>query len=433
MAKEHAKAVRDSDLYEHGGLRKPLLEKIALLIIRPLEENETPPDWWRDDFVGWCVLPQERIAAELGCSVEQVCRNIALFVKDGWVTIDTYEAADGSEHNKYAITPVQMKEIRNRKMKVDDRRHFIRGRSERKSRKSKKTSMDNLVWSRTTVGKTDAGVSDCGEPIDTQSKGLMTRSQEGGCVGVKGLLDTESIESSGNPSFIGKKIAQKEKATPTPRENPASLPTKERKENQSQPRERQGNPIPAGKTTPVAKVPRPPRVAAFKPEVESQFRAAGAPDLWFEAMAPLTDTIDMLNGETLCGCPYPVKSWLTISLNHPNWKASQLWVPKITESGDIAYSEANSLADQIFFRRMNEKMTDAEREVNRARFWWGKFTLEQMFAIIPHDTWTTHKDGIAIASEAAILGAYRQAKGVNGTKVEAAVVEEREYVPVDDI
>ncbi|MGA8407557.1 MAG: hypothetical protein WB680_10305 [Candidatus Acidiferrales bacterium] len=268
------------------------------------------------------------------------------------------------------------------------------------------------------------------QPIQNAKRVYSKRKQDGFKV------QRDALEPLNPEPFLPEPIEAeplKVQATSTPRENPASLRTKEGKENQSQPRERQGNTIPAGKTTPVPKVPRPPRVAAFKPGVESQFRAAGAPDIWFEAMAPLTDTIDMLNGETLCGCPYPVKSWLTISLNHPNWKASQLWVPKITESGDIAYSEANSLADQIFFRRMNEKMTDAEREVNRARFWWGSLTLEQMYDTVPRDTWTTHKDGIVTASEAAILEAYRQAKGVKGTNVEAVVVEEREYVPVDDI
>jgi len=226
----------------------------------------------------------------------------------------------------------------------------------------------------------------------------------------------------------------KAQATSTPRENPASLRYKEGKENQSQPRERQGNPIPADKRKAAkGSAARLPRVAAFKPEVEAQFRAAGAPDLWFEAMAPLTETIDMLNGETLCGCPFPVESWLTISLNHPKWKASQLWVPKVTESGDLAYSDASSLADQIAFKRMNENMTDAEREENRARWWWGNLTLEQMYDTVPRDTWTNHKDGTASAPAAAIFEAYRQAKGVKGTKVEAAVVVEREYAPVDDI
>jgi hypothetical protein len=244
----------------------------------------------------------------------------------------------------------------------------------------------------------------------------------------------EPLESE--PSFLPLETEPLESRTL--QSNPTSKPTdfscQGKKENQSQSRERQGNTIPADKKEATkGSAARPPRVAAFKPEVESQFRAAGAPDLWFEAMAPFTDTIDMLNGETPHGCPFPVESWLTVSRNHPNWKASQLWVPKITESGDIAYSEANSLADQILFRRMNEKITDAEREVNRARFWWGSLTLEQMYDTVPRDTWTTHKDGIVTASEAAILEAYRQAKGVKGTKVEAAVVEEREYAPVDDI
>jgi hypothetical protein len=365
VAKEHAKAVRDSDLYEHGGLRKPLLEKIALLIIRPLEEKETPPDWWRDDFVGWCVLPQERIAAELGCSVEQVCRNIALFVRDGWLTMDTYEAANGSEHNKYAITPAQMKKIRDRKMKVDDRGHFIRGRSESKSRKSKQTSMDNLVWNK---------------PLDTESKGLMTRSQEGGCVGVKGLLDTESIESSGNPSFIGKKIAQKEKATPTPtpRENPASLRSKEGKENQSQPRERQGNPIPADGTTPIGEFrPAPPRRPAPPPktflskEVWDKLASFGCPSAVLAEVTKLEHWSKALNNTSNV-----VSSYETLALK-PNGTATRMfkvWMPKRVLSGgfeDECYDQANE--ESILQERAKPK---EERILKAARQWWNYLGMD---------------------------------------------------------
>ena len=216
-------------------------------------------------------------------------------------------------------------------------------------------------------------------------------------------------------------------ATSTPRENPASLLSKEGKK-ESQPRERQGNTIPAGKIRPVAKVPRPPRVAAFKPEVESQFRAAGAPDLWFEAMAPLTDTIDTLNGERASGCPYPVKSWATLAAKHPKWKAAQLWVPKVTESGDLAYSGASSLADQIMFKRMNESMTDAEREENRARLWWGSLTLERMYELVSRYTWPGNG-----ASSKQIVDAYRQ-HGPKRKVMAAVTTYEPEYAGgVDDI
>jgi hypothetical protein len=217
--------------------------------------------------------------------------------------------------------------------------------------------------------------------------------------------------------------------------NPTSKPrdsdsvAKEGKENQSQPRERQGNPIPADKKKAAkGSAARPPRLAAFKPEVESQFRAAGAPDLWFEAMAPLTDTIDTLNGERASGCPYPVKSWATIAANHPNWKAAQLWVPKVTEAGDLAYSEASSLADQIVFKRMNENLTDAEREENRARLWWGSLTLERMYELVSRDAWPGNG-----ASTEQIVDAYRR-HGPKRKVMAAVTTYEPEYAGgVDDI
>jgi len=221
----------------------------------------------------------------------------------------------------------------------------------------------------------------------------------------------------------------KVQATSTPRENPASLRSKEGKENQSQPRERQGTPsLPVEEKKLKSSAPHPHRVAAFKPEVESQFRAAGAPDLWFEAMAPLTDTIDTLNGERASGCPYPVKSWATIAANHPKWKAAQLWVPKVTESGDLAYSEASSLADQIVLKRMNENITDAEREENRARWWWGSLTLERMYELVSRDTWPGNG-----ASTKQIVDAYHQ-HGPKRRVMAAVTTYEPEYAGgVDDI
>jgi hypothetical protein len=387
MAKEHAKAVRESNLYEHGGARKPLLEKIALLIIRPLEENEVPPDWWRDDFVGWCVLPQERIAAEFGCSQEQVSRNVARFARDGWVTIDTYEAADGSKHNKYAITPAQMAKIKARKMQVDARGHYIRKHTKTKSRKSKQTSMDNLVWSK---------------PLDTESKGSMTQSQEGGCVGVKGAYDTESLESSCNPSFIGKEIARKEKTPEKTENNPLTSFQQGKKENQSQPREPQENLTPAVIKNQRQGSARAPRRAAFKPEVEEIFRVAGAPDIWFEAMAPLTDTVDMLNGEGVCGCPYPLQSWATVAKKHPRFKAAQLWTP-VYKGGELQYSSGASLADQIAGRVREESKTPEQHEWDSAQLWWGMLDLNRMHDLVPEHLWTR-----GFAPRDAILAAYRQ-------------------------
>jgi hypothetical protein len=222
----------------------------------------------------------------------------------------------------------------------------------------------------------------------------------------------------------------KAEETSTPRENPASLRSKEGKENQSQPRERQGNPIPADKKKAAkGSVVRPPRVAAFKPEVESQFRAAGAPDLWFEAMAPLTQTIDTLNGERAAGCPYPLQSWATIARNHPNWNASRIWTPIISASGDLKYSEASSLEDQIAIKRMNAALTDEQREQNRAHWWWGNLEIPERK---PFNVPFIETGDCTFYDPKGILEAYRQ-HGPKRKVIAAVATNETEYAGVDDI
>ena len=49
----------------------------------------------------------------------------------------------------------------------------------------------------------------------------------------------------------------------------------------------------------------------------------------------------------------------------------------MTMRGEIEYSEASSLADQIAMKRMNDSMTDAEREQNAADWWWGKIEIPE--------------------------------------------------------
>lgn len=159
----------------------------------------------------------------------------------------------------------------------------------------------------------------------------------------------------------------------------------------------------------------------------------GAPDLWFEAMAPLTETIDILNGETLCGCPYPLQSWATIAKNNPRLKAAQLWTP-IFKSGQLEYGSGSSLADQIMSRRLEAEKTPEEREKRAAQYWWGSLELKKMNELIPDEMWIEVGGG-KMAPASAILAAYREhAPKRKPSPVPAKKVPESELVysnPID--
>jgi hypothetical protein len=64
MAKEHAQAVRQSDLYEYKGISKSLLERIAYLIVGTRKEDERGhPIGEPKPNEGYCTASQEVLAA----------------------------------------------------------------------------------------------------------------------------------------------------------------------------------------------------------------------------------------------------------------------------------------------------------------------------------------------------------------------------------
>jgi hypothetical protein len=122
MSSEHARAVRQSNLYEHEGISKSLLERIALLI-RKSDEGEEP-----DPLEGWCDASQDTLAAMHGCSREEVNRQATKFEQDGWLTIRRFRDGRGHKRCHYAMTPKQLESIQARKMEQDEHGEYIRER-----------------------------------------------------------------------------------------------------------------------------------------------------------------------------------------------------------------------------------------------------------------------------------------------------------------
>jgi hypothetical protein len=80
MAWEDYFAVINADVYDLEGLLKPILSRIAFLMIgTPNEGEEADPD------VGWCVAGQPYIAATVGCSRTAVNRAVKRFIADKWL------------------------------------------------------------------------------------------------------------------------------------------------------------------------------------------------------------------------------------------------------------------------------------------------------------------------------------------------------------
>jgi hypothetical protein len=128
MAWEQMMVVRQSNLYEHKGLAKPLLALIALLIIGPPAEGKEP-----DKDEGFCVATQAYLAASLGCSDTEVKRLTKIFETDGWIQVIRYRDHRGYQRNRYRIVDVE--KIKERAMQRDPETHeFIRGTSPNKRR-----------------------------------------------------------------------------------------------------------------------------------------------------------------------------------------------------------------------------------------------------------------------------------------------------------
>jgi hypothetical protein len=174
MSSEHARAVRQSNLYEHEGISKSLLERIALLI-RKSDEGEEP-----DPLEGWCDASQDTLAAMHGCSREEVNRQAAKFEQDGWLTIRRFRDGRGHKRCHYAMTPKQLESIQARKMEQDEHGEYIRERDVSAVRGTK--SRANLP----------AKGSKAKKPSDERSQSLVTNGHKAKCASVTKPSDERS-------------------------------------------------------------------------------------------------------------------------------------------------------------------------------------------------------------------------------------------------
>jgi len=128
MAWEEYKAVLDSDLYEQKGLAKPLLARIAHLIIgEPEEGGERDPD------TGWCIASEEYLAAQLGCSRTVVTRWVSVFGRDNVLAVVRSRNKRGYLRNKYSLN---LKLVKEHAREKDENGEYIRKKNPNKSRES---------------------------------------------------------------------------------------------------------------------------------------------------------------------------------------------------------------------------------------------------------------------------------------------------------
>lgn len=256
MSKEHAQAVRKSDLYEYKGISKSLLERIAYLIVGTRKENE------QGKFIGepkpnegFCTASQEVLAAMHGCSEREVGRQVDKFVADGYLTRHEYRNEAGHRHYKYSMTAAQLKAIEKRAMKKypDDHEkagYYIRAKSTKMRRKYK-----------TVGGKTDDGVTTNGaggKLHDRLSGTLPTTSREALTTACANPHDNESMNGLGTgvvlPSLIEEKMGCSEK-TPE-KSKPSDSPFQGKKEEPTPTPGAQDNTSPAGQKPDEGHAPR---------------------------------------------------------------------------------------------------------------------------------------------------------------------------------
>jgi hypothetical protein len=129
MGTLEAKAVRESNLYEYGGVAKPLLTMIAHLH-RPVavEQGEKPH---RNE--GWCDATQNYLAQMLGCSEDNVQELLRRFVRDGWLEKEEWGGAHGA-HARCRYRLINLDVIKARKTPMMGKR-YVRAKRESMKRK----------------------------------------------------------------------------------------------------------------------------------------------------------------------------------------------------------------------------------------------------------------------------------------------------------
>ena len=375
-------AVQQSDLYEYGGCRKALLARIASLIIGPPEEGQEP-----DPDEGWCVARQDILAAMLGLSEAEVCREIAEFKRDGWLTVKKFHGKDGHERNHYTITPEQLKKIVDRKMKKDADGKYIRAKRPQMARKEK--SHANLVTARAS---------------------RMTNRQRAVCPTVNEPSDQPSIAvvvAGVVPSLVVKPPLKSSSIPPASPENQPQEDSLRSERMKGKPNH--GAPLtPCAKPQESEKVPRPAPVVSQNPsplksETQGKLKAAGAPPELFSALNGYTKIVTILNGDTPTGCSNPVTAYATFARNNP--KFAEIWTPVFNAQGFIDADFFDDAVSREILREMNANMTDKERELTRAQWWWGNLEIEKRHQLATYEDYATDKQ---------VLEAYRGVQAAKG-------------------
>ncbi|HVP51408.1 MAG TPA: hypothetical protein VMT05_04825 [Terriglobales bacterium] len=208
-------AVRNSNLYEHKGLAKPLLSLIALLIIGEPKENEQGQQIGdRDPDAGYCTATQNYLAAQSGCSESDVLRWIKVFIADGWFGVETRRNKLGYPRNRYYFPEGVLKKIRDRAMPRDEQGRFIREKNPNKARKSsyqhrasRATNKETKIASRhgaTRPGGSElsglaapSGCPDGTEPLELVLRSSTEVKREVAIANANSDADTEQINGRG--------------------------------------------------------------------------------------------------------------------------------------------------------------------------------------------------------------------------------------------
>jgi hypothetical protein len=382
MSWDHYIAVRRSNLYEYGGTRKSLLALIASLIIGPSEEGQEP-----DPDEGWCVAKQSVLAAMMGMSPEEVCRQIGEFVADGWLTMVAWHDDKGHRHCKYTMTGEQLTKVVDRRMAKDEDGDYIRAEMPSKRRGAR--SQSNLRGAK---------------PFDNLSNGPF---------------DKASKSDVDLPSCVAKPSSPKNPSLPPP--SAESQPQEDSLRSQ---KGMKGKPkTPLTSCTPQESEKVPPRRPApapapaivsqnpspLKSEVEAKLRAVGAPPELFTALNGYTQIVTILNGDTVGGCSNPATAYATFARNNP--KFAKIFMPVFNAQGFIDADFAEDAVSREAIRAMNANMTDAEREMERAQWWWGRLQIPERQ---PFNVPFKEKGNMTIYDNKGILEAYRGVQAAKG-------------------
>ena len=308
MAREHYNAVRKSNLYEYGGISKPLLKDIAGLIIGPPKVGEEP-----DPEAGWCVARQDALAGMVGCSPDEVSRQVAKFERDGWLTVKRFRNERGYPRCHYAITPEQLRRIQSREMLKDEDGNYIRAKMPKKGRKDKEKSQKNLNRGRATaMQQREHSIKSLSDDL---SGSLLTHGQQAIQQFVSKPSDklSESVVSSIVPT--GDVINGCLEPKPRAEERTSTAPEKEGKTKQEPPVAT----LLSAKSKPVEG-----SATLLKPEAAAQLKADGCPDEVLFEIGKLKHYCEKLNNTTNISATYKT---LVMKMNGTAKKLSAIWIP----------------------------------------------------------------------------------------------------------